>query len=228
MELYKYDTHVHTREGSACADFSGREQARLYKKLGYDGIIITDHFYNGNTAVSRKLSWEQWVDGFMKGYEEALKEGKEIGLSVFFGWEESIKGMDFLIYGLGKEWLLENRDILYMDLHTHYQKIKESGGYVVHAHPYRNRRLLADLKPVPELADAIEIMNGGNKEALFNQLAAEYAVKWEKPVTGGSDAHHKRDRHGGILVEAPLLTIQDYISVVEKKKVEEIIPFMIK
>lgn len=225
MKLYKYDTHVHTSEGSACADYSGREQARLYKKLGYDGIIITDHFYNGNTAVSRKLSWEQWVDGFMKGYEEALKEGKEIGLSVFFGWEESIKGMDFLIYGLGKEWLLKNREILYMDLQTHYRKIRESGGFVVHAHPFRNRRCIADLTPVAEQADAIEIMNGGNKEDLFNYLAAEYAKQWDKPVTGGSDAHHKRDKHGGIIVSAPFITVQDYMEVVEKKKVKEILPF---
>lgn len=225
MKLYKYDTHVHTREGSACADISGKQQARLYRELGYDGIIITDHFYNGNTAISRKLPWEQWVEGLYKGYKEAAEEGKKIGLEVFFGWEESIKGMDFLIYGLDREWLLHNRDILYLDLPEHYQRIKESGGFTVHAHPYRNRRQLSDLKQVPELADAVEVMNGGNKEGLFNSLAAEYAEKWNKPVTGGSDSHHKKDRHGGIMVYKPLSAIEDYIRAVTEGELAEVISF---
>lgn len=225
MKTYKYDTHVHTREGSACADISGRQQARLYKQLGYDGIIITNHFYNGNTAVSRKLSWEQWVEGFVKGYEEAYQEGKEIGLSVFFGWEESIKGMDFLIYGLDKEWLLHNRDILRMSLEEHYRKINEDGGFIVHAHPFRNRFHLADLKPVPDLADAVEIINGGNKDRLYNELALEYAKTWNKPVTGGSDSHHKKDRHVGITVTSPMESVKDYQNIVMEGRVAEILSY---
>lgn len=225
MSLYKYDTHIHTSEGSACADFGGKEQARLYKELGYDGIIITDHFYNGNTAVSRELPWEEWVEGFCKGYEEALKEGGKIGLSVFFGWEETIEEMDFLVYGLDKEWLTRNESILYMDLPKHYRRIKESGGYIIHAHPYRKREHPDDLKAVPEFADAIEIVNGANGKEIYNQMAMEYAAKWKKPVTGGSDAHHKNDRHGGIKVGKPLSCIRDYIEAVEKREIEEIISF---
>ena len=33
-----------TSEVSACASTSGAGQARIYKELGYDGIIVTDHF----------------------------------------------------------------------------------------------------------------------------------------------------------------------------------------
>lgn len=223
MKTYKYDTHVHTKEGSACADISGSKQARLYKELGYEGIIITDHFYNGNTAVSRKLPWEQWVNGFMKGYEEAYEEGKRIGLSVFFGWEESIKGMDFLIYGLNKDWLLKNRDILGMDIAEHYNKIKNDGGFIVHAHPFRKRYLLEDVRPTPEFEDAVEIINGGNREAIYNKLAGEYAMQWNKPVTGGSDAHHKKDRHIGIVLDSPISNIKGYCDVVREGKITKIL-----
>lgn len=223
MKTYKYDTHVHTKEGSACADISGSRQARLYKELGYDGIIITDHFYNGNTAVSRKLPWEQWVNGFMKGYEEAYEEGKRIGISVFFGWEESIKGMDFLIYGLNKDWLLKNRDILGMDISEHYNKIKNDGGFIVHAHPFRKRYLLEDVRPTPEFEDAVEINNGGNREAIYNKLAGEYAMQWHKPVTGGSDAHHKKDRHIGIVLDSPINNIKEYCDVVREGKITKIL-----
>lgn len=69
---YIYDTHVHTSESSACAKLSGSEQARNYKERGYTGIIITDHFFNGNTTVPQKASWEERVTLFCKGYEEAV------------------------------------------------------------------------------------------------------------------------------------------------------------
>ena len=48
---YLYDTHVHTSEGSACGQNTGAEMARAYQKAGYAGIVVTDHFFYGNTAA---------------------------------------------------------------------------------------------------------------------------------------------------------------------------------
>ena len=48
---YKYETHMHTAEASACATSTGAEMARAHKEAGYTGIFITDHFFNGNTTV---------------------------------------------------------------------------------------------------------------------------------------------------------------------------------
>ena len=49
--MFKYETHLHTVCGSACASISGRGQAIEYHKAGYSGIFITDHFFRGNTCV---------------------------------------------------------------------------------------------------------------------------------------------------------------------------------
>ena len=49
--MYRYHTHVHTSLASACARNTGIEMVRAYKEKGYTGIFITDHFFNGNTAV---------------------------------------------------------------------------------------------------------------------------------------------------------------------------------
>ena len=57
MAYYKYEPHLHTKEASACAILTGAEQARLYKDLGYSGIIVTDHFFNGNTCIPKHLPW---------------------------------------------------------------------------------------------------------------------------------------------------------------------------
>ena len=102
---FLYETHMHTCQGSACGRATGKEQARVYKEAGFTGIIITDHFFGGNTAVDRSLPWEERVDLFWKGYEDAKEEGDRIGLDVFFGLEQNIHFDEYLIYGLTKEYM---------------------------------------------------------------------------------------------------------------------------
>ena len=90
--MYKYETHLHTAETSACASATGAEQARRYKAEGYDGIFVTDHFFNSNTTVPRDISWDEKVMLYCKGYENAKAEGDRIGLKVFFGIEYTYQG----------------------------------------------------------------------------------------------------------------------------------------
>ena len=71
---YLYDTHVHTSEGSACGQNTGAEMAGAYQKAGYAGIVVTDHFFYGNTAADRSLPWKDWVEQFCKGYENMQKK----------------------------------------------------------------------------------------------------------------------------------------------------------
>ena len=72
--LYKYETHLHTCEASACGVSRGAEYISVYKKLGYDGIFVTDHFFGGNTAVSHELDWEERIEQYCSGYENARAE----------------------------------------------------------------------------------------------------------------------------------------------------------
>ena len=59
MDGYLYETHMHTSEGSACGQSAGAEMARAYAENGYTGIIVTDHFFYGNTAADRRLPWSE-------------------------------------------------------------------------------------------------------------------------------------------------------------------------
>ena len=79
--MYRYETHLHTVEGSACGFTPGAEYPAIYKERGYDGIFITDHFFHGNTRPSRELPWREYVDAYMKGYEESKKAGDPSGTS---------------------------------------------------------------------------------------------------------------------------------------------------
>jgi histidinol phosphatase-like PHP family hydrolase len=216
--LFLYETHLHTSEASACSIRTGAEQANIYKEIGFTGIIVTDHFFNGNTAIPSNLPWEQRVDLFYKGYENAKEEGDKIGLSVFFGWESNYKGTEFLIYGLDHEWMKNHPQMINWQVEEQYKYIHEAGGYVVHAHPFRRRPYIKEIRLFPEHIDAVEVYNQGNGSKDMDMKALAYAKKHNVPAFAGTDAHGFEQIFNGMGFEKPLNSIHDFISCVESGK----------
>lgn len=212
--MYKYETHLHTMEGSACSSAPAEDMARIHKDNGYDGIFVTNHFFNGNTSVPRDLPWEERIDLFCRGYELAKRIGDEIGLSVFFGLEYGVRGSDFLVYGLDKQWLKENEQLLmYSDEREFFRTVRLLGGFIVHAHPFRGAFYIHHIRLYPDDVDAVETINAShNPKTLYNQRAEIYADMYGLPKTGGSDSHHLDKLFGGgIYVPEPINTPQDYL-----------------
>lgn len=212
---YLYETHLHTVQASACGQSKGSEYIAFYKEKGYTGIIVTDHFFNGNTCISSHLPWENQVNLFCQGYESAKEEGDKQGLQVFFAWECRFGPDEFLVYGLDKEWLLAHPQVLEWDHITHYNEIKKAGGLVVQAHPFRERGYLDKIELHPFQCDAWEVANAGNP-AYQDRLAYRYAKLHNIPMTAGSDIH-KAGHTGtgevyGIAFDEPLSSIQDYVT----------------
>ena len=108
---YLYETHMHTSESSACARNTGAEMAKAAKEAGYTGVIITNHNWYGNNCIDSFLPWEEWIEQYCKGYENARQWGNENGLDVFFGYEAGYNGTEFLIYGVDKQWLINHPQI---------------------------------------------------------------------------------------------------------------------
>ncbi|MCH5272752.1 MAG: PHP domain-containing protein [Lachnospiraceae bacterium] len=216
MAEYIYETHLHTREGSACGKLLGAEQADLYKGFGYTGIVVTDHFFNGNCAVPRDLPWKERVERFCAGYRGAKARGDEIGLQVFFGLETNFSGQEFLLYGISEEWLKEQEDMLSWSPAEQFEKVKSAGGFVVQAHPYREAPYIAQVRLYPDCCEAFEISNALNasRGEGFNERAAAYAREHGIPVTGGSDAHAKVQLRGGVVFEKKWESIEDYANAV--------------
>ena len=156
MSAYIYETHLHTSQASACADTPGREYVRRYMDAGYAGIIITDHFWRGNCAVDRSLPWREFVCRFCEGYEDALNEGIRRGFPVFFGWEETYEGDDYLIYGLDRQWLLDHPEVTRWSRKEQLDEVHRYGGCVVQAHPFRAAWYIRTIHLAPDLADAVE------------------------------------------------------------------------
>jgi hypothetical protein len=220
---YLYETHLHTRQASACAFSEGHEYISEYKRLGYTSIIVTDHFFNGNTTIQRNLPWLEWVKCFCRGYEDARAEGERQGLDVFFGWEETFDGDDYLVYGLDKEWLLAHPESARWTRKEQYETVKKYGGCVVQAHPFRQHYYIHRIHLVPELADAVEVGNAGNSEQSYDALAMRYAERLGLPVTAGSDAHDvddvDDDKVFGVYLDRKLERIQDYVDVIRTNSI---------
>lgn len=193
--MYKYEMHCHTTETSNCSHISGAQLADFYKSAGYDGIVVTDHFFNGNCAVPRALPWKNRVELFARGYKNAKKRGDEIGLDVFFGWEFTyVDGTDFLTYGLDEDWLIKHKDCDKMRITDYCDLVHESGGYVVQAHPFREDDYIEMIRLLPRHVDAVETLNAGRRD-FENLMADHYADSYGLKKFCGTDNHWgMRDR----------------------------------
>jgi len=221
---YLYETHLHTYGVSKCAISHGSDYIDGYIDKGYSGIIVTDHFFNANCALSRKLPWKEWVNRFCRGYEEAKEEGDRKGFDVFFGWEETFDGCDdYLVYGLDKEWLLDHPEVRTWTRGEQYRAVREAGGCVIQAHPFRQRYYIPRVVLSTGCVDAVEVVNGGHEDVSFDALANRYAEKIGKPVTAGTDIHSADDllytNIFGVYSEKKLNSIADFVNMILKNEV---------
>jgi len=216
--IYKYETHCHTSEASACAKSSGEEMVQSYFQAGYRGLIITDHFFNGNSAIPADLDWKTRIDRFCKGYEKAVHAAEELPFDVFFGFEYGYHGTEFLTLGVDKNFLLENSDMLEWPIESFFDKVHQAGGYIIHAHPFRKREYIKEIRLFTQYIDAVEIHNSGNDFQVFNDQAAQYASRNNLIATAGSDSHDAAQLSGsGICFARPLRSIEDFIQELKKK-----------
>jgi histidinol phosphatase-like PHP family hydrolase len=226
MYNFKYETHLHTSQGSDCAQNTGADMADYYKALGYTGIFVTDHFFGGNFAsrISADLLWKTRIAMFCEGFEDAKRRGDEIGLDVFFGFEFAFLGTEFLVLGLDKEWLTENPQIMGMSLRAVLKLFRAAGGFVIHAHPFRSADYIEMIRLLPDCVDAIEIFNGGNARYLNprpNKAAAQFAELYDLPATSGTDTHNNYQAvTGGIALEQRAATLENLFAAIRERRCE--------
>ena len=218
---YIYETHLHTSEASKCGKVSGGDYIDYMIKQGYSGIIVTDHFFNGNSAVPKNLPWNEKVEMYVSGYKAAKKMADEHNakitdeserFDVFFGIEYYFEGDEYLIYGVDEDWLYANPDVMDKTRVELHELVSKAGGIMVQAHPYRERWYIDDIILTPAASDGIEIYNAANKPNM-NALGYEYACKLDVPMSAGSDIHFFYDgAKGGMMFDRRLTSIEDYVN----------------
>jgi len=225
--MYKYETHLHTAPVSKCATASIREHLEVYKKLGYDGIFVTNHFLDGSLNIDKTRPYEERLNFFYSDYEEGVKIGKELGIKVFCGIETNYGGADFLVYGLSKEWYLKNPQIMDMSKREQLEFYMENGALVIQAHPFREAGYIDHIRLYPRSVHGIEVMNA-TKPDFENEMAKIYAKHYGLIEFAGTDNHHvNEDKHklAGMESERPILDEEDFVNAVKNGEMK---PFVIE
>lgn len=196
--LYRYETHCHCSQCSACASSTSQEIVRAYHDAGYAGLVLTDHFIFGNTCVDRSLPWDERMHRYYQAYLDAKAAAEGLDFDVIFGIEHAYgDGKEVLIYGVDLPFLLANPDIPEITLDEFVARVHAYGGIVVQAHPYRDRYYVnMAVQPRADLVDGIEVHNCCNAPG-EDLKALELARKKDYIITCGGDIHRASDNRLG-------------------------------
>lgn len=219
--MYLYETHLHTFPVSKCGKASVLETLEFYKKLGYAGVFVTNHFIDGNINCDSSLSYEERINFYFSDYENAVQLGKEIGISVFLGVESTYKGTDFLIYGLDKQWYLDHPEIETMKKTEMLTIMANNGALIIQAHPFREASYIDHIRLFPRHVHGVEIYNSSRSD-FENSLAKHYANAYNLIPFAGSD-NHKAGRQlnlGGMQSKTPIANEQDFVERVKNGEME--------
>ena len=168
------DLHVHTSEASPCSSAPVGDLVTEAKRIGLDGICLTDHnhVWDPKTLVELRQRHDFLI---LRGNEIATDQGDML----VFGFDGDIKEV--------------------MRLDELRRKVLKTGGFIIAAHPFRGFLTfgIGQLGLTPEKAmerplfqhvDAVEVLNSkvSDKE---NRFSSQVAAGLGLPGTGGSDAH---------------------------------------
>jgi predicted metal-dependent phosphoesterase TrpH len=177
-------------------------------------MVVTDHFYHGNTAINRRLPWDMFIDEYCEGYYRAKREGDKHGFTVLFGFEQKfMDGTDeYLVLGISPEWLKYHPEIRDMKRAQFFKVIREAGGFIIQAHPFRVRYYVSNIKLALDNVDAIEVMILGDADHISRQ-SYEYAKNLGLPMTAGTDNHSIIERFevAGVALERKISTVEELI-----------------
>ena len=217
--MFKYETHVHSRECSACAKNSAREMVQAYHNAGYSGFVLTDHFIWGNTSDPRNIDWKTRMQMYYDAYLDAKDEGNKMDFDVLFGIEHRYDiGKEILIYGIDIEFLISHPELEHADIDTYAKMVHAIGGILIHAHPYRERDYIPkEIEPRLDVCDGIEIYNA-HDEIESNEKARKEALKSNKIRLSGGDNHYVeyyRIGMAGMAFENRIRTIAEFVSAIK-------------
>lgn len=176
----KFDMHCHTKEGSIDAKVSIMDYACQLIRMGFDGMLVTDHnSYRG---------YEKWA-------EAQKKRGVLKNFTVLKGIEYDTVDAGHIIAILPDGVHSKLLEIRGMTIHQLERIVHGLGGILGPAHPYgtgyfaaMNTHPFKKNEKLMEKFDFIEVFNSCTKP-LANAKARLLATKYDKFNFAGSDAH---------------------------------------
>ena len=188
-KIYKYEMHVHTTLSGGGAPI--REHIDALIEKGYQGMVVTNHFYSGDNRVDKSLSWEDFVGIYRRDFLNGLEYARGRDFDLLFGIEEHVEnGQEILIYGITPYLLETHPELKTADAEKYCEVVHAVGGLVYQAHPYRAWDYIT--RPFPleclDKLDGIEVYNAANLPE-WNEMAEKLSRERGLNCIGGSDGH---------------------------------------
>lgn len=222
MRKYLIETHMHTGNTSPCGKVDAREAIRIYHKLGYDAVCVTDHFYGKFFDKLNGLTWKDKVDAYLDGYRNAKDEGEKLGIQIILGMEYCIPETrnDFLIYGFDEEFLYNHTDMYLLNIVDIKNLCTKNDLLIIQAHPFRT--MVSGT--YDEIVEGYEGYNGHPRHENRNELAFEHALNFGGIIISGSDFHQAVDAGtGGIYLPELPKNSRELADLIRKAKTPELI-----
>jgi len=160
------DLHIHSNF-SPCSILSMEDIIECLNSYDIKGVALTDH----NT---------------IDGYSELKKIAEKYDIKVFKGYELVVENGELLVYGISKVLPAGLPPMLII------KKVREDGGAVFAAHPYR-RFLSSSLGDVIYDLDIDGVEISDRNTHYWDRRAVNAAKKMDVAMIAGSDAHHVSD-----------------------------------
>lgn len=179
------DLHSHTSGISKCCRIDAKRVIECAEAVGIDGLAITNH-YQKSYVIDGDAA--EFAERYIEEYNYTANLGKAAGVKIFFGVEVTMEwncAVHILIYGIDDDFIRDNPTMFEYSQQTLYKKVKEYGGAMIQAHPYRNGSEVIDISAL----DGVEInCHPMYKNSYSDELLA-IAGKNNLTVTCGGDFH---------------------------------------
>ncbi len=179
------DMHAHSSGISRCCQIPYNEVLLCAKDHGMDGIVLTNHYERAYTE-GRRI--EDFVEEYLDEFRKTKSYGDTIGVRVFFGIEVTMvhyPAVHLLVYGVSEAFPRNHPWLFEMTQAELYRLVKENGGTLIQAHPFRNGATVLD----PAFLDGVEInchpLYGNSYAEKLTAIAREHTLQ----LSCGGDYH---------------------------------------
>lgn len=186
------DMHAHTSGISWCCRAPAPKILEDAKKVGIDGIILTNHFLD--TYLRDGMTPADLAQKYVNEYYYTKECGEEMGIKVFFGVEVTMQrhaDEHVLVYGVDPDFVLQHPELYHMTLSELSRTVHAAGGYLSQAHPLRSgKNVLMD----PADLDGVEVNSHQLYDGPQYEFLSAYARTHGLTLTSGGDYHADASR----------------------------------
>ncbi len=184
------DLHAHTSGISRCCRIAAPEIVVRAKAHGMDGIVLTNHY---QPSYIKGIELFEFIDRYVDEYFYTKEVGERFGVKVLYGIEVTMElypKVHMLVYGVGTDFLKKHPSVYFYTQEELYKAVKENGGVLVQAHPFRGGTTVLDTNYL----DGIEISCHPLYKNSYTEEILKLAGERNLAVTVGGDYHADTNR----------------------------------